>query len=110
MENQLSKSLMCIQMRSGVEIWLEEDKAVELQAALQKITTSKFVLLPDKRQTINTADIVGIFLAGTMAENTRRKNGDWQCGRGEWHKKRQECDCRSVVVTCERCNVNPCVC
>jgi hypothetical protein len=102
MNNELSKSLMCVQMRSGVEIWLEEDKASNLQNALQSITTSKFVMLPDGRQTINTADIVGVFLASTMEETTRRKLGEWKCASGNWHQKKGECSCRDSVRTDEQ--------
>ena len=93
MTNEVSRSLMCVQMRSGVEIWLEEDKASSLQDALQKITTSKFVMTPDGRQTINTADIVGVFLASTMEDTTRRRQGEWKCGFGSWHQKKGECSC-----------------
>ena len=113
MSNEISKSLLCVQMRSGVEIWLEEDTAANLQRALQAITTSKFVMTPDGRQTINTADIVGVFLASTMEEHTRRKNGEWKCHFGEWHVRRQECDCKSAKyteATCGVCFVEPCVC
>lgn len=88
---QLSKALMCIQMRSGVEMWLEAEKAEKLQDALQNITSSKFVR--HDGQTINTADIVGVFTAATMEELTRRKNGQWKCDKGAWHDKRQECEC-----------------
>lgn len=110
MQNELSKSLMCVQMRSGVEIWLEEETATKLQDALQELKTSKFVRTPDGRQTINTADVVGIFSAATMSEQIRRKNGEWQCAKGEWHKKFTDCECRSAVTVCEKCSVSPCVC
>jgi len=89
---QLSKALMCVQMRSGVEMWLEADKAEKLQEVLQGITGSKFIR--HEGQTINTADIVGVFTAQTMADHTRRKNGQWKCAKGAWHDKRQDCECR----------------
>lgn len=93
MNTQLSKNLMCIQMRSGVEIWLEQEKADKLQSGLQNITQNKFVA--HDGQTINTADIVGVFNAITMEGNTRRKNGQWSCHLGSWHERKEECSCRS---------------
>jgi len=110
MNNQLSKSLMCVQMRSGVEIWLEAKKAKDLQDKLQGITGSKFVYHEETNQTINTADIVGVFTASTMAENTRRKNGEWQCKKAVWHKKNEQCACHTTREFCDGCNSIPCHC
>jgi len=104
--NELSKNLMCVQMRSGVEIWLEAEKAETLQKALQGITQSKFVM--HEGQTINTADIVGVFFADTMSDHTRRKNGEYQCPKGTWHTRNQKCDCREAAAQCEFCGVFPC--
>lgn len=90
--NKMSKVLYCVQMRSGVEIWVEQEKATRLQNILETITKSTFINFED--QTMNTADIVGVFSATTMADLTRRKNGEWQCKAGNWHKKSEECDCK----------------
>ena len=89
--NEISKSLMCVQMRSGVEVWVEAERAEALQDVLGKISGSKFIRFDE--QTLNTADIVGVFRASTMADVTRRKNGQWQCHRGTWHDKGEDCPC-----------------
>ena len=107
MRTQLSHNLVCVQMRSGVEIWLEADKAETLQEALQNISQSKFIR--HEGQTINTADIVGVFNASTMAEHTRRKNGEWQCSQAVWHKRNEKCACTRQVA-CNWCNSLPCQC
>lgn len=93
--NELSVSLMCVQMRTGIELWMEKDRADKLQAALQNITSSKFIM--HDGQTINSADIVGIFDAKTMEETTRRKNFEYKCKRGTWHAKGQTCDCAAPM-------------
>ena len=89
----MTVSLVCVQMRSGVEIWVEADRAEKLQTALAKLSSHKFIRYED--QTVNTADIVGVFTAETMADNTRRKNGQWQCEGGTWHGRGQDCTCKS---------------
>lgn len=89
--NQLSKKLMCIQMRSGVELWIESERAETLQDALEKITSSKFVRFDER--TINTADIVGVFTALDMQDLVRRKNGQWRCQHGTWHDQKENCSC-----------------
>lgn len=94
MTTELTKSLMCIQMRSGVEIWLESDRVKILQNILEKITGSKFINFDN--QTINTADIVGIFSAEAMADYSRRKNGEWKCQSNKWHQRGERCECLSL--------------
>lgn len=104
MSQELTKSLVCIQMRSGVEVWIEANRADNVQATLQAITQSKFIKLDN--QTLNTADIVGVFQASTMEAATRRKNGQSQCKEGSWHDKGEKCDClpRKERETIERRN------
>lgn len=93
MSNELSKKLFCVLMRSGVQIWVEQERAQNLQNALDAISSHKFVRFEE--QTFNTADLEGVYSASTMQELTRRKNGEWQCQRGTWHQKKDECHCKS---------------
>ena len=73
MSKELSISLLCIVMRNGVELWLEAERVKALQERIKQPDCPRFVSFGD--QTINTADIVGIFTPATMEEQTRRKNG-----------------------------------
>lgn len=91
MSQELTKELYCVQMRSGVEIWIEKEKTLKLQAVLANISGTKFILFEE--QTINTADIVGVFSAKTMSDRTRQKNGEWKCEKNQWHEKFASCDC-----------------
>lgn len=91
--SNISVNLYCIQIRSGVEIWVEHKKAEALQRVLESITSSKFILFDD--ETINTADIVGVFKAGTMQEASKRRSGQWKCENGSWHDKNHACTCLS---------------
>jgi hypothetical protein len=95
MTTAITKKLMCVQMRSGVEIWVEEERIQKLQTLLDRITGTKFITFDD--QTINTADIVGIFLAPTMHDYTRRKNGEWKCQNNHWHGRGEKCNCLSMA-------------
>ncbi len=93
MSQELSKSLYCIQMRSGIEIWVEQERARKLQTILQSLNQHMFIKFEDK--TINTADLVGVFSALDMEDLTRRKNGQWKCKEEKWHDKRENCTCLS---------------
>jgi len=86
--NELSKNLMCIKMHSGVEIWVEKDKAQKL-IDLLGTTKTKFVEIGNEM--INSSSVEGIFTPQTMENLTRRKNGQWKCDYGEWHQRNEEC-------------------
>lgn len=102
--NELSKNLKCIRTKSGIEIWVESERAQNLQDILENLKNHFFVAYED--QTINTAEIEGIFTAKTMDEYTRRRNGEWKCQKGEWHTKREKCDCEGskLCAICKKEN------
>ena len=89
--NELTKKLMCVSMRNGVEIWIENEKTVGIKKALSVITQHRFLSVDD--QILNTADIVGVFSSETMGDVTRRKNGHWKCNMQKWHEKGSNCSC-----------------
>lgn len=91
MTQEISVELMCVQMRSGVEIWAEKEKLDNLMQILQQTSQFKFVTLDGEM--FNTADIVGIFTPMTMEKYAHQKKGDWQCNRGTWHGRREDCEC-----------------
>lgn len=85
---ELSKNLMCIRMRGGIEIWIEKEKAQKL-IDLLGTTKTKFVEIED--EIINSVDVEGIFTPKTMEELTRRKNGQWKCVFNFWHQRGEQC-------------------
>ena len=93
MTTELSKSLMCVIIRGGIEIWLEKERAEKLIQMLTVIKESKFIEF--NGQILNTADITGIFTPDVMEEKTRRRNGEWKCRLENWHGKGEKCDCKS---------------
>jgi len=87
MSQEISKNLMCIVMRGGIEVWIEYDKLGSLMDLLE---TKRFVKV--ENQIINTADISGIYDAKTVEDNWYKKNGYWKCKQGNyWHKRNEEC-------------------
>ena len=82
---------MCIALRDGVEIWLEDERATNLKNVLKSANSSKFVDLGD--EIINTADIIGIFKPETMDAKDKKKRGWWLCKYNKWHAKNETCEC-----------------
>lgn len=93
---ELSVPSKCVVFRNGVEIWIPEgEKLAKLQNALANLQSHMFIEWEGR--SMNTADMSGIFTPIDMEDMKRRKNGEWQCQRGTWHEKRQECACRPPV-------------
>jgi hypothetical protein len=55
----ITQTNYCIRLRDGGEIWIDSERAKKLQLILENIQGSKFINIDD--ETINTADLVGIF-------------------------------------------------
>lgn len=89
MTEKITKQIMCIKMRSGVEIWVEKAKAQKL-IDLMGTAETRFVDIDG--EIINSANVEGVFGAKTMEDNWHRKNGYWKCKQGNyWHKRNEEC-------------------
>lgn len=86
--NELAKNLMCIKMHSGVEIWVEKEKAQKL-IDLLGTTQTKFVEIDG--EIINSASVEGVFTPQTMEDMKRRKNGQFQCKWEYWHERGDKC-------------------
>ena len=97
---ELTKNLFCILIRGGVEIWREHSEIKKLQELLSAINKSTFVHFGD--MTINTADIVGVFDAKTIALHTERKNGRWQCESNFWHERFEKCEHDHDIIKLKR--------
>lgn len=92
MTNKIVKSQKCIYLRNGIQLWIEEgEKLSRLEDMLARLEGNARIQWEGR--TINTADLVGIFLPVDLEELTRRKNGESQCSYGTWHKKNDDCAC-----------------
>lgn len=91
MNNELSMTIRCILIRSGVELWVEAERAERLGKVLAVSGGPQFAEFDGRL--INRSDVVGIFTPQDMEELTRRKNGQWKCNRGEWHDRKENCEC-----------------
>lgn len=87
--NELSKNLRCVLLRSGIKIWIEQEK----EATLKKMIEGGVKFIEYEGQYINTADITGIFTPDKMADLTREKKGEWYCKYAKWHSRGVKCEC-----------------
>lgn len=94
MTQELAIELQCVVINGGIEKWLEKDKAQMVSAAVKR--GDKFVEIGG--ELINTFAVSGVYNAQTMADKTRRMNGEWQCRHGVWYGKGQtRCECSTSM-------------
>lgn len=110
---EIMNKMFCVSMRNGVELWVDEKVATDIQNLTTQTSQSVIISIGDK--SINTADVVGIFSAQDMEEAKRRKNGQWKCVNGNWHDKNEKCFCqardhmneeerkRDIIKRCPKC-------
>jgi len=87
--NEVSRELMCIFIRGGVELWVEKEKIGAIQEQIKR-----GVLFTIEGNMINANDIIGIFKPEVIADRTRRRNGQHQCEYGKWHERFKKCECK----------------
>ena len=95
-KKEISKSLKCLLLKNGIEIWKESERLEALKNSLLNLQNHFFVVIDEDE--INTAEIAGIFSAKTMAEYTKRKNGEFKCVYGKWHGKFEKCYCDETEI------------
>lgn len=93
MTNEIAKKQMCVLMRSGIEIWIDKDKADKLRKIL--INSKRNLFIDFEERSFNTADITGVFIPQDLVDLKRRKNGQYKCSFGTWHDKGEFCGCKA---------------
>lgn len=113
MTNEIANQMKCIVMRNGIEIWTDARKAEQFEQ--DWVHGLKGAVTFEKR-TLNTADILGVFLPDDMEDLIRRKNKQWKCQHGNWHDRNEKCECISAetkalneainkaITECGKCN------
>lgn len=85
-----------IVMKSGLALWISTEKADQLEQALVAPGFQHFfVKLQELGQTINTSQVEGIYSMEKYDEILRIKSGSTKCAYGNWHDRREKCECRA---------------
>ena len=90
MTNDISKKQMCVRLKGGIEIWIDQDKSEKVISYLESQKTG-FARIEDNL--INLVEIEGVFTPQVLDEMKRRKNGQIKCKFGNWHIKDEPCVC-----------------
>ncbi len=96
MQTEIAKKQECIFIRNGIEIWVDEDKAIKIKTDLLQGIANNFIKAGNR--IINVKEIVGIFNPDDLEDLKRRKNGQWKCSYGRWHNRGENCECHKNKV------------
>lgn len=84
-----------IVMKNGVTHLVKPETAAHLAEILVGQSAHSFIQLNELGgATINTAEIAAVYTPQQHEELVRTSAGEFQCSYGNWHKKRQSCDCK----------------
>lgn len=86
----LAKQQMCVKLKTGAEIWVDNEKVGVLRDFLQE-AKSGFVQIGE--EFINIHDISGIFTPHAMEEYRNIWRGLWRCKHDTWHERNERCEC-----------------
>lgn len=89
--HNISLPQKCIVMRNGIQIWTDARKAEQFERDWR---AGLKAAVGFEGRTLNTVDIIGVFMPEDMDDMTRRKNGQWLCQHGTWHDRGEKCACR----------------
>lgn len=92
MNKEITKELKVIVIKNGIEVYLEGERLERFENALQELG-GQHKLVRIEGRSINTAELVGIFYPEDLEVVYMRKRGMWQCEKGTWHKRNEECYC-----------------
>src|SRR3990167_560017 len=91
MNTEIAKSQKVIVMKSGLPLFVDAERAKNAEQILASGTGHRFLGIDE--QTINSAEIEGIYSPEQYEEIQRIKKGDYKCKFQRWHAKREECSC-----------------
>lgn len=99
---EITKNLMIILVRGGVEIPIDNENLPALQ---ERIAKGTFVQIDNNL--INTKDIVGVFKPEILDEMQRKRRGQWLDRNGIWRDKSdKECgNCKNIVPFGKKCGL-----
>lgn len=92
MNTTIANVQRCVLLKNGIQLWLDEDKALQFLKDWQSMNEPKVLLV--NGEAFSSTEIAGVYTSGAMDEYTRRKNGQWKCRVGSFHDRGEKCVCK----------------
>lgn len=98
MSKEIEIKKRCICIRGGNEIWISEETYQKFRKAKEQAGGNILIYVSELDRELNTADIVEICTPLQMNDKRRIERGERKCSYGQWHKKRERCNCYRKIV------------
>lgn len=82
-----------IAMKGGLTLLVSAETAIRLSKHLVDQEAHSFVKVDEIGETVNTAEIEGVYTPEKHQEMMRLRGGEYLCSFAKWHEKKQKCDC-----------------
>lgn len=92
--NDVALQKHVILMKSSLTLLVEASTADTIAAALGSQSGHTFFRIKELGETINSAEIEGIYSPSKYEELLKMKGGEYKCAFERWHKKREICTCK----------------
>ena len=97
-KTEITKPMLCILLRSGVEVWVDVEQGGRVKALLQSNEAPRFFEL-EQGSVVCVSDISGIFSPTEIENYKHLKNHEWVCDYGNWHNRGDMCGCGYSITT-----------
>lgn len=92
-ETKVDVAKSVIVMKSGLSFWVKRETADRASAHIVGQQSHSFLRIAELGETINTAEIEGIYTPERYTEIQRVEAGEWKCQFEKWHTKKGRCEC-----------------
>lgn len=90
-------------MKNGVTHWISKETADKISDHLANQQNHSFIKVKEIEQTLNTAEIDGVYDRKKYNDISNINQGMWQCEYGGWHNKgKKECTCKADIARQKR--------
>lgn len=96
MNTEIETKKLVIVMKNGMAHWVREDTGKKAETHIVTQTAHSFIKIQELDQTINTAEISGIYTPQVYQDLKRTEAGEYKCAWGTWHTKKDTCMCASI--------------
>lgn len=88
MTQEITNPQMCLLMRSGIQLWIDLEKAEKIKPLI-----GKGIQIDIDGEVINGSDISGLYNPQTIYELNKSKSGQWKCEHLNWIPRGKKCQC-----------------
>lgn len=96
--NSLATPKNVILMKSGLTLLVDPQTADVISTSLSRQSAHTFFRIKELGETINSAEIEGIYSPSKYEELLKTKSGEYRCSYDRWHKKRESCNCKYDIA------------